>query len=91
MRVWVGILAALFSWLPDLGAMERFDIVTTESLEALLKSRDAGQADFLLVNTLDELIFCDSAIPGSINVPWSRVDDTIERLGSDPSRLLIFY
>lgn len=72
-------------------AMERFDIVTTEELSELLKQRAAGETDFLLVNALDELIFDSSSIPGSINVPWSKVDSLNHRLGADKDEPIITY
>lgn len=72
-------------------AMERFDIVTTQELKQMLALRASGQADFLLVNALDELIFNDSAIPGSINVPWCRAEQTVGRLGENKSRLIVTY
>ncbi len=72
-------------------AMERFDIVTTEVLEKMLKDREKGQMTFVLVNTLDELIYRDRSIPGSANVPWSRVEETAHRLGPDKEKLIITY
>ena len=71
--------------------MERFGIVTTEELSDLLKAREGGKIDFLLVNTLDEILFLDQSIPGSISVPWSRIDDVHQRLGSDKDKLIITY
>ena len=73
------------------GAMERFDLVTTEELQQMLVARDKGEIDFLLVCTLDEIIYRDVAIPGSISVPWSRVDETIHLLGDDPGKLIVTY
>lgn len=72
-------------------AMERFDIITTEELEEMLTLRDQGKIDFILVNTLDEIIFRDASIPGSINIPWSRVNEFIHHAGDDKDKLLIFY
>ena len=72
-------------------ALERFEIVTTLELMQLLEDRAAGKADFLLINTLDELIFKDSSIPGSINVPWCKVEETAVRLGEKKNRLIISY
>lgn len=43
-------------------------IFRTQELEQLLAKRQQGEIDFLLVNSLDEIIFRDVAIPGSINV-----------------------
>ena len=72
-------------------AMERFDIVTTEEMKQMLEDRAAGKTDFVLVNTLDEIIFMHSSIPGSVSVPWSRVDKVKHRLGNDKDKLLITY
>ena len=72
-------------------ALDRFDIIATEELEQMLAARKAGEIDFILVNSLDEMIYLNSSIPGSINIPWSRVDQTIGRLGTDKLRPLIFY
>ena len=51
-------------------ALERFDIVTTEQMKQMLDDRAAGKTDFILVNSLDEIIFRSASIPGSINLPW---------------------
>lgn len=72
-------------------AMERFDIVSTQQLEELLQQRKSGDVDFILVNSLDEVIFRDAHIPGSINLPLSRVDQLIDRLGTDRDKLIIPY
>ena len=72
-------------------SLERFDIVTTGELENLLAVREQGQADFCLINTLDEIIYRNASIPGSINIPWSRVGETIHRAGDDKDKLLVFY
>lgn len=72
-------------------AMERFDLITTQELEQMLAARQKGEIDFLLVNSLDEIIFRNIAIPGSINIPWSRVDEKAHLLGSDPEKLIVTY
>ena len=72
-------------------ALERFEIISTLELENLLKQREAGTVNFILVNTLDELIYCDAHIPGSINVPLPRVDQLVYRLGTDKDKLIIPY
>jgi hypothetical protein len=72
-------------------SMERFEIITTEELEGMLEARELGTTDFVLVNTLDEIIYRNSSIPGSINIPWSRVKETIDRAGEDKDRLLVLY
>ena len=71
--------------------MERFDIITTQQLTDMLVARDRGERDFLLVNTLDEILFRDKAIPGSISVPWSRVNTAYTRLGTDKNKLIVTY
>lgn len=72
-------------------AMERFDILTTQELKQMLDDRAAGKIDFILVNGLDEIIFRNSSIPGSVSVPWSRVAQTAHRLGEDKEQLIITY
>ena len=72
-------------------AMERFDIVSTAEMKQLLKDRAAGKINFVLVNTLNEIIFNHSSIPGSVSVPWSRVDKVAHRLGNDKDKLIITY
>ncbi len=84
-------LALLLGGAARAGAMERFDIITTRELKQLLEKRQAGAIDFLLVNTLDRVIFDNGAIPGSINLPWARVRQEAERLGPDKDRLIITY
>ena len=71
--------------------LERFDIITTEKLETMLSDREAGRTDFILINSLDEIIFRHASIPGSVNIPWSRVDEMIGRAGEDKNKLLILY
>lgn len=72
-------------------AMERFDIVTTQDLKQMLEERKAGKIDFILINSLDEVIFKNSSIPGSVNLPWSKADKMIYRLGTDKNKLMIVY
>lgn len=72
-------------------ALERFDIITTEELVQMLDARKRGEVDFLLVNTLDEILARNKSIPGSISVPWSRIKTAYERLGDDKDRLIIAY
>ena len=72
-------------------ALERFEIVTTSELKQMLDLRQAGQMDFLLVNVLDELIYNHTSIPGSINIPWSRVGENVDNLGPDKKKLIIVY
>ncbi|MFH1155959.1 MAG: rhodanese-like domain-containing protein [Pseudomonadota bacterium] len=71
--------------------MERFDVLTTQEVKQMLDQREAGTLDFLLVNTLDEMISNDSSIPGSVKVPWSKVSTFAYRLGTDKNRLIVTY
>jgi len=75
----------------EASAMERFDIVTTSQMKQMLDDRAARKTDFIIVNTLDEIIFKHSSIPGSINIPWSRVTELGHRLGKDKDKLIILY
>ncbi len=72
-------------------ALERFDIITTEKMQALLEQRKAAKIDFVLVNSLDEMIYRNSHIPGSVNIPLSSIDENIHKLGQDLSKLIIPY
>ncbi len=72
-------------------ALERFDLVTTSEMAQLLEEREKELTDFILVNTLDEMIYRDSYIPGSINIPLSRFDEFNSRLGPDKDKLIITY
>lgn len=71
--------------------LERFEIITTQELQQILTEREAGHLDFVLVNTLDTLIYEHHSIPGSINIPWSRVAEMRDRLGPKQDRLIITY
>jgi len=71
--------------------MERFDVVTTAQIKQMLDDRAAGKIEFALVNTLDEIIFRHSSIPGSVNAPWYKIDKTAHKLSSDKNRLIITY
>lgn len=82
-----GMIGVIF---PAFG-MERFEIITTQELQQMLKEREAGHQDFVLVNTLDALIYEHHSIPGSVNIPWSRVSEMADRLGPDRNRLIITY
>jgi 3-mercaptopyruvate sulfurtransferase SseA len=72
-------------------AMERFDVVTTQQLKQMLDDRSLKKTDFILVNSLDEIIFGDSSIPGSINIPWSQINAMSSKLGKDKDKLIIIY
>lgn len=84
-------LLPLTVFLDNTNALERFDIVTTEQMKQLLEKREVGEADFLLVNTLDEIIYRSMSIPGSVNVPWYKVDQLQNRLGADKNKLIVTY
>ena len=72
-------------------AMERFDLVTTQELEQMLNARQKGEIDFLLVNVLDEIVFRNVTIPGSINIPWNLIHEKVHLLGDDPDKLIVTY
>jgi len=72
-------------------AMERFDIVTTEQLYRMIEDRQAGRSDFLLINTLDTLIYNHHSIPGSVNIPWSAIKDSPDLLAMDKKRPIVTY
>ncbi len=76
---------------PAASAMDRFDIVTTQQLKQMLDDRRLNKTDFILVNSLDEIIFRNSSIPGSINLPWSRVKESASILGEDKDKLIVTY
>ena len=90
-RILMGTVAFCLLLSATVYAMERFDIVTTQEMNQMLEDRSAGKADFILVNTLDEIIFLNSSIPGSVNLPWSRADKLIHRLGNDKEKLIVTY
>ncbi len=71
--------------------MERFDVVTTAQIKQMLDDRAAGKIEFVLVNTLDEMIFRHSSIPGSINAPWYKIDKMTHKLGSDKNQQIVTY
>ncbi len=87
---WVLVLLLLCN-IHTAAAMERFDLITTRQLEEMLAQRRQGEIDFVLVNSLDEIIYRHNSIPGSVNVPWSRVDELAGRLGKDKNKLIITY
>lgn len=75
----------------NVSALERFDIVTTLKMQEMLEQRKEGKIDFILVNSLDEMIFRNSHVPGSINIPLSRIDENKHKLGEDKSKRIIPY
>lgn len=90
-KILVAAVWALLLLNTNVFAMERFEIITTQEMKRLLDDREAGKTNFILVNTLDEIIYLNSSIPGSISLPWSRVDKKIHRLGNDKEKLIITY
>lgn len=71
--------------------LERFEIVTTEELKQMLDRRAAGAMDFVLVNTLDILIYEHHSIPGSVNIPWNQASKAAETLGGKKDRMIVTY
>ena len=90
-KVAVVAILIFFSFAATSYGMERFEIVTTQQLQQMLKERSENRLDFALVNTLDTLIYEHHSIPGSINIPWSRVSKHVDRLGEDRDRLIVTY
>ena len=86
---WMLLVICLFA--SNAFSLERFDIVTTEELKKILDERKAGQLNFLLVNGLDKIVYRDSSIPGSINIPWSDIKGNASELGPDKEKLIITY
>lgn len=85
-------LLAFLLWALPASAFDRFDIVTTEQVREMLAAREAGTGeDFLLVNTLDDIIYHHEHIPGSVSLPWTRVADYEPVLGGDKAKSLVFY
>jgi 3-mercaptopyruvate sulfurtransferase SseA len=77
--------------LPAVAAgLERFPVISTQELEQLLARRQAGEKDFMLINTLDRIIANDATIPGSINIPVHTMR-TSQDLPADHTKLLVFY
>lgn len=70
--------------------LERFPVVSTMELEALLAERESGQTDFVLVNALDRIIADDAMIPGSINIPVHTLKSS-DLLPEDRSKFIVFY
>ena len=72
-------------------ALERFDIVTTETLKNMLELRAQGKENFILLNTLDKIIADHHTIPGSMNIPWNNVKERSQELGKDKNIPIITY
>jgi len=72
-------------------SLERFDIMTTEEMEEMLHKRKNGHQDFILVNALDEMIYRNSHIPGSINIPLGKIEENSFKLGADRSKPIVTY
>jgi len=72
-------------------AMEHFDFITTDELKTLLEKREKKETDFILVNTLNEIIHNHHHIPGSINLPPDKVFQNIHIIGENKEKLIITY
>ncbi len=90
-KIIVSIFLLLAVFRGESSALERFAIISTEEMQQLVAMRAAGKTDFVLVNCLDEMIFRDAFIPGSINIPLGKLGRLSQRLGRDKSRLIITY
>lgn len=91
MKASLWIIVFLLMVAAPANALERFEIITTEQLQQLIEDRASGKIDFVLVNTLDRLIFEHHTIPGSVNLPWSLVQENGDVLGPDKGRKIITY
>lgn len=76
---------------PRSEAFERFPVVLTNEVQEMLELRSKGEMDFILLNTLDEIIYRHKSIPGSINIPWNVIDSRYAELGEDKKRLIVTY
>ncbi len=72
-------------------SLERFPIITTEEMQQLLKDRQAGKINFILVNALDKMIYQNASIPGSVNIPLGKIAANAYKLGQDKDKLIITY
>ena len=72
-------------------ALERFETISTVEMKQLLDKREGGNADFVLVNTLDEIVYNHSSIPGSVNIPWYKAEEYQSKLGEIKNKLIITY
>lgn len=80
------LFSARGSW-----AFERFPVISTSEVQELLKQRGDGKTDFVLLNTLDEIIYRHQSIPGSTNIPWNVIASRYTELGPDKDRLIVTY
>jgi len=88
----LSLFCSLFFLVPQFSlALDRFETIATGEMKRLHDERTAGKIDFILVNTLNEIAYRHSSIPGSINIPWHRADDLKDRLGKIKSILIITY
>jgi len=85
------VFCALVLWTTPGFGFDRFEILTTEELKGMVDARDAGKSKFTLINTLDEIIYRDVSIPGSVNLPWHLAQDAEKYLGPNKDQLLVFY
>lgn len=58
-----------------------------------IKEMHEQDADFLLVNTLDEKHFAETRIPGSINIPQSKDDfaNRVEQAAGGKDKTVVVY
>lgn len=58
-----------------------------------LQSMKSGDADFLLINTLEGEHFDDTRIPGAINIPQSQGNfvDEVTRSAQDKAQPIVVY
>jgi len=72
-------------------SMEHFDFITTDELKTLLEKREKKETDFILINTLNEIIHNHHHIPGSVNIPPDKAIIKADILGKDKDKLIVTY
>lgn len=82
-----GLCIVLLLWVANTLQAADLQVITTGELKGRL---DAGEA-LTLVNALSPIEFAEMAIPGSINIPSSKVTADNSMLPADKAGLLIFY
>ncbi len=85
------VILGVFALVDTSFSFERFDIVTTAEMQELLDNRKKGTIDFILVNSLDRIIYREHSIPESINIPLSEIGTHLSLLGTDKDKLIITY
>lgn len=81
------ILLGLFWLTAQHAAAADFKFISTDEVKRKL---DSGEK-FLFVNALSPIEFDEGTIPGSINIPSSRVTATNPALPADKGALLVFF